>query len=108
VLPLLLLAAGAFLSFLATGLEFLPLARGAMNVPAFLVFAGGHARNVRLPAMPKFGGKAAKGEQIEPSFGGDDDEEEDDEDDDEEEYDEDEEEEAEDEDELDLREKPAG
>src|SRR6185437_10078486 len=28
VLPLLLLAAGAFLSFLATGLEFLPLARG--------------------------------------------------------------------------------
>src|SRR6185437_5763894 len=101
VLPLLLLAAGAFLSFLATGLEFMPLARGAMNVPAFLVFAGGHARNVRLPTLPKFGRKA-QGEQIEPSFGDGDDG---DGEEDEEEYDE--EEEAEDEDEFDLREKPS-
>src|SRR5690242_15692695 len=101
VLPLLLLAAGAFLSFLATGLEFLPLARGAMNIPAFLVFAGGHARNVRLPSLPKFGRKAS-GEQIEPSFGDDDDEEEDEEDEEEE----DDDEYAQDEDEFDLREKP--
>jgi S-DNA-T family DNA segregation ATPase FtsK/SpoIIIE len=101
-LPLLLLAVGAFLSFLATGLEFLPLARGAMNIPAFLVFAGGQARNFRLPPIPKFGRKAEKGEQIEPSFGDDGDEE----DEDDEEYDEEDEEEDEDEDEFDLAEKP--
>ncbi len=100
-LPLLLLAIGLPLAFLATGLRFMPLAHGLMNVPAFLVFAGGHARNLRLPTgfVPKFGRKEM-GEQIEPSFDNNDD-------DDEEEEDDDEEEDEEDEDEFDLREKPA-
>ena len=100
-LPLLLLAIGLPLAFLATGLRFMPLAHGLMNVPAFLVFAGGHARNLRLPTgfVPKFGRKEM-GEQIEPSFDNNDD-------DDEEEEEDDEEEDEEDEDEFDLREKPA-
>ncbi len=104
VVPLILLAIGLPLAFIATGLRFMPLAHGAMNVPAFLIFAGGHARNLRLPTgfVPKFGRKE-KGEQIEPSFGDDGG----DEDDEEEEYDEEEEDEEEDEDEFDLREKPS-
>ncbi|HTO41542.1 MAG TPA: DNA translocase FtsK 4TM domain-containing protein [Rhizomicrobium sp.] len=99
LLPLLLLFIGLPLSFLATGLRFMPLAHAAMNVPAFLVFAGGHARQLRLPTgfVPKFGRKAA-GEQIEPSFN-DDDDEDDDEDEDDEDFDDDE-------DEYDLRERP--
>ncbi len=104
VVPLVLLAIGLPLAFLATGLRFMPLAHGMMNVPAFLVFAGGHARNLRLPTgfVPKFGRKEM-GEQIEPSFGDDGD----DEDDQEEDEDDEEEEDAEDEDEFDLREKPS-
>jgi S-DNA-T family DNA segregation ATPase FtsK/SpoIIIE len=98
-LPLLLLAIGAVLSFLATGLEFLPLARGAMNIPAFAVLAGSHARNLRLPALPKLA-RRTKAEQIEPSFNGDDGDEEDETDEEEEDDDC-----EEDEDEIDLRER---
>jgi len=98
LLPLLLLLIGLPLAFFATGLRFMPLAHAAMNVPAFLVFAGGHARQLRLPTgfVPKFGRKE-NGEQIEPRFDSDDEDED-------EEYDD--EEDDEDEDEYDLREPP--
>ncbi|HEY0265434.1 MAG TPA: DNA translocase FtsK 4TM domain-containing protein, partial [Rhizomicrobium sp.] len=48
-LPLGLLVAGLPLAFLATGLRFLPILRGAMNIPAAFVWAGG------LLKKPDFG-----------------------------------------------------
>src|ERR1700761_1599041 len=44
VLPLVLLAVGLPLAFLATGLRFLPLLRGAINLPASLVWLGGQLK----------------------------------------------------------------
>jgi len=67
LLPLLFLIAGAVISFLATGLEFIPLVQRAMNIPAFFVLAGSHAKNLRVPVLPKFGRKDP-GEQLEPRF----------------------------------------
>ncbi|HVZ68620.1 MAG TPA: DNA translocase FtsK 4TM domain-containing protein [Rhizomicrobium sp.] len=67
LLPLLFLIAGAVISFLATGLEFIPLMHRAMNIPAFFVLAGHHAKNLRLPTFPKFGRRKDE-EHIEPRF----------------------------------------
>ena len=74
LLPLLFLIAGAVISFLATGLEFIPLVQRAMNIPAFFVLAGSHAKNLRVPALPKFERKDP-GEQLEPRFDDEDEEE---------------------------------
>ncbi len=50
-LPLLLLVAGLPLAFLATGLRFAPIARGAVNVPAFFVWLG---TKLHMPDLSRF------------------------------------------------------
>ncbi|MBN9556708.1 MAG: DNA translocase FtsK 4TM domain-containing protein [Alphaproteobacteria bacterium] len=95
-LPLLLLAAGLPLAFLATGLRWRPLAEGAMNIPAFVIWG---TSQFRIPDWLRGRGRTDENERREPGFDSDDreydeDEEEEWEEDDEAEEDEDDEDEA--------------
>ena len=51
-LPLFLLATGLPLAFLATGLRFMPIMRGALNLPASLVWLGSQLKMPQLPQKP--------------------------------------------------------